>query len=68
MYERKRIYWTDKMGSEIHKTVFNEQDYEAFEQACLAELDFVKKLFAQGDKYFSEAYRIGYEGSVNLTV
>lgn len=56
------------MGSEIHKTVFNEQDYEAFEQACLAELDFVKKLFAQGDKYFSEAYRIGYEGSVNLTV
>ncbi|MBD3790710.1 MAG: hypothetical protein IE918_00920 [Campylobacterales bacterium] len=49
------------MGSEIHKTVFTEEDYQAFEKAWLSELDFVQNLFEQGSALFSESKRIGYE-------
>ncbi|MFT7823675.1 MAG: hypothetical protein ABXS92_02825 [Sulfurimonas sp.] len=49
------------MGSEIHKSVYTEEDYAAFEKAWLTELEFVKGLFAKGSTFFSNAYRLGYE-------
>ena len=49
------------MGSEIHKTSFTEQDYQAFEDAWLCELEFVKQLFRQDGELFSESKRLGYE-------
>lgn len=49
------------MGSEIHKSVYTEEDYVTFEKAWLAELEFVKGLFAKGSALFSDAYRLGYE-------
>ncbi len=48
------------MGSEIHKTKFTEQDYEAFENVWNSELEFVKTLFSN-PALFSNTYRLGYE-------
>lgn len=49
------------MGSEIHKEAFTQQDYRAFEDAWLSELAFVRQLFEQDGKLFSESKRLGYE-------
>ncbi|MFT7879097.1 MAG: hypothetical protein ABXS91_01775 [Sulfurimonas sp.] len=49
------------MGSEIHKEAFTEQDYRAFENAWLSELEFIRQLFAEGSELFSESQRLGYE-------
>ena len=56
----KGIGWIE-MGSEIHKTVYTDKDYQAFERAWLSELDFVQNLFEQGSALFSKSRRIGYE-------
>lgn len=49
------------MGSEIQKTLYTQDDYEAFKKAWMGELGFVKALFEKGSKVFSEQYRLGYE-------
>lgn len=49
------------MGSEISHKEFTQKDFIAFEKALDAEFEYVKTLFDQGNKVFSNAYRIGYE-------
>jgi len=49
------------MGTEISKRVFTEQDFIAFKNAWLSELEYVKSLFDKGSEIFSDRYRIGYE-------
>jgi len=49
------------MGSEITNRVFTKEDFIAFKESCLDELEYIRSLFAQGSKKFSNKYRIGYE-------
>lgn len=49
------------MGSEIHKSVYSDEDYALFRQKWLEELAFVQKLFKEGGKNFSDTLHIGYE-------
>ena len=48
------------MGLEVHKSNYNQDDYQKFEQLWLEELDFVHTLF-DNPQNFSQAKRIGYE-------
>ncbi|MCW8820582.1 MAG: hypothetical protein OQK45_00025 [Sulfurovum sp.] len=49
------------MGSEISNREFTKEDFTAFKNACLRELEYIKSLFAKGSNIFSDKYRIGYE-------
>ena len=49
------------MGSEISNKVYTKEDFTAFKNACLNEHAYIKSLFEQGSKLFSNEYRIGYE-------
>ena len=49
------------MGSEISHKKFTDKDFIAFETALANEFEYVKRLFVQGSKKFSNVYRVGYE-------
>lgn len=49
------------MGSEIHKNLYQEEDYKVFEAKWLEELEYVRGLFSKGTPLFSNTRRIGYE-------
>ncbi|MEA2091966.1 MAG: hypothetical protein U9O83_06345 [Campylobacterota bacterium] len=49
------------MGSEISHRAFTKEDFKAFKNACLNELEYIRTLFAKGSGIFSDKYRIGYE-------
>jgi len=49
------------MGSEITNKVYTKEDFTVFKDACLNEYHYIKSLFAQGSKVFSNEFRIGYE-------
>jgi hypothetical protein len=49
------------MGSEISHRKFTKEDFIAFKNAYIEELEYIRALFSKGSKLFSNKYRIGYE-------
>lgn len=49
------------VGSEISNKVYTKEDFIAFKNACTNEHAYIRSLFEQGSKLFSNEFRIGYE-------